>query len=164
MFVQQLNSATEIAVVPRLLREIDIRHVFVESGENFFLFGLTADQVQAKANGYDPRTTYDHHDDLRAVVDFVRSGALAGGDTALFAPIVEHLLTYDPYMVLADYVSYVETERRAADLWQDPSAWTRMSILNVARMGHFSSDRSIREYCEHVWHARPVLTRPHEPS
>jgi starch phosphorylase len=133
--------------------------------DNFFLFGLTAEQVgQARANGYNPRAIYERNENLHAVIDFVRSGALAAGDTALFAPIVEDLLTYDPYMVLEDFASYVETERRAADLWQDASSWTRMSILNVARVGHFSSDRSSREYCERVWHARPVLTRPHEPA
>jgi len=133
--------------------------------ENFFLFGLTAEQVgQSRAQGYDARQVCERNDDLRAVLDFVRSGALAGGDGGLFAPIVEDLLTHDPYMVLEDYASYVDTEGRAAGIWQDPSAWTRMSILNVARMGHFSSDRAIREYCERVWHARPVLTRSHEPS
>jgi len=152
-----LNGAITIGTLDGA--NVEIREAV--GAENFFLFGLTADQVaQAKANGYHPRTIYERHDDLRSVVDFVRSGALGGGDTSLFAPIVEDLLTYDPYMVLADYASYVEAERRAADLWQDATSWTRMSILNVARMGHFSSDRSIREYSERVWHARPVLTRP----
>jgi starch phosphorylase len=126
---------------------------------------LTAEQVgQSKVQGYDPRQVSEPNDDLRAVLDFVRSGALAGGDKGLFAPIVEDLLTSDPYMLLADYASYIDTEGRAAGIWQDPSAWTRMSVLNVARMGHFSSDRSIRDYCDQVWHARPVLTRAHEPS
>ena len=126
--------------------------------ENFHLFGLTAAQVQQlKADGYHPRDYYEKNVALREVLDFIASGALTGGDTFLFQPIVDNLLWHDPFMLIADYQSYIDCQRQVGDLWQDPQAWTRMSILNTARMGKFSSDRSIREYCEHVWHVKPVV-------
>jgi glycogen phosphorylase len=125
--------------------------------ENFFLFGLNAEQVQdLKSRGYRPRDYYDRCFELRVVLDFIASGALAGGDTALFQPLVENLLRDDPFLVLADYEAYVECQSQVSALWRDPQAWTRKSILNVARMGEFSSDRSIRDYCELVWKVKPV--------
>ena len=125
--------------------------------ENFFLFGLTADQVEElKARGYRPADYYERNAELREVLDFIASGALAGGDANLFRPLVENLLARDPFLVLADYESYVEAQGKVSALWRDPHAWTRQSILNAARMGKFSSDRSIRDYCERVWHVKPV--------
>jgi starch phosphorylase len=125
--------------------------------ENFFLFGLDAREVQQlKANGYDPRARYEQSETLREVLDYIASGALAGGDTDLFRPLVDNLLWSDPFLVLADYQSYVEAQERVSRLWCDPQAWTRQCILNVARMGKFSSDRSIRDYCAQVWHVTPV--------
>ncbi len=125
--------------------------------ENFFLFGLDADQVQElKSRGYRPREYYDRSFELRVVLDFIASGALAGGDTGLFQPLVDNLLRDDPFLVLADYEAYVECQAQVSALWKDPSAWTRKSILNVARMGKFSSDRSIRDYCDLVWKVKPV--------
>ena len=125
--------------------------------ENFFLFGLDAEQVQdLKSRGYRPREYYDRSFELRVVLDFIASGALAGGDTGLFQPLVDNLLRDDPFLVLADYEAYVECQAQVSALWKDPSAWTRKSILNVARMGKFSSDRSIRDYCELVWKVKPV--------
>jgi starch phosphorylase len=88
------------------------------------------------------------------------SGALAGGDRGLFQPLVDNLLWRDPYLLLADYQSYVDCQDRVSRLWSDPQAWTRMSILNVARMGKFSSDRSIRDYCRRVWRVKPVVVAP----
>jgi starch phosphorylase len=90
------------------------------------------------------------------VLDFIASGALAGGDTRLFQPLVDKLLQDDPFLVLADYEAYVECQAQVSALWKDPSAWTHKSILNVARMGKFSSDRSIRDYCDLVWKVKPV--------
>jgi glycogen phosphorylase len=125
--------------------------------ENFFLFGLDAEQVQdLKSRGYRPREYYDRSFELRVVSDFIASGALAGGDTGLFQPLVDSLLRHDPFLVLADYEAYVECQNQVSALWRDPSAWTRKAILNVARMGKFSSDRSIRDYCELVWKVKPV--------
>jgi len=125
--------------------------------ENFFLFGLDAAQVtQTKADGYRPHEIYDNNLELREVINFIASGALAGGDANLFRPLVENLLWSDPFLVLADYQAYVDCQEQVSELWRVPEAWTRQSILNVARMGKFSSDRSIREYCQHVWQAKPV--------
>ncbi|MEI6117692.1 MAG: glycogen/starch/alpha-glucan phosphorylase, partial [Burkholderiales bacterium] len=126
--------------------------------DNFYLFGLTAAQVQQlKADGYHPRAYYEQNMALREVLDFMVSGALSTSDASLFQPIVDNLLWHDPFMLLADYQAYVDCQRQVGDLWRDPQAWTRKSILNTARMGKFSADRSIREYCEHVWHVKPVV-------
>lgn len=125
--------------------------------ENFFLFGMTADEAQAcKSHGYNPRTIYDSNPRLKQVIDFIASGSLAHGDTKLFAPLVDNLLKYDPFLVLADYQAYVDCQTQVSALWYDRAAWTRTSILNVARMSKFSSDRSIRDYCEMVWQVKPV--------
>jgi starch phosphorylase len=125
--------------------------------ENFFLFGLTADEVRdLKARGYRPRDQYEVNATLREVLGFIASGALSRGDAALFRPLVENLLHEDPFLLLADYQAYVDCQERVSALWRDPQAWTRMSILNTARMGKFSSDRSIRDYCEQIWHVTPM--------
>ena len=124
--------------------------------ENFFLFGLTAEQVEmVKARGYHPREHYEQNPMLREVIDFIASGELARGDSELFRPIVENLLNDDPFLLLADYQAYIDAQDRVNGLWRDPQAWTRSSILNSARMGKFSSDRSIRDYCERVWKIEP---------
>jgi starch phosphorylase len=123
--------------------------------ENFFLFGLTADEVEkVKARGYRPRDYYNQNDLLREVIDFIASGDLDRADGELFRPIVENLLDHDPFLLLADYQAYIDAQERVTALWRNPQAWTRMSILNVARMGKFSSDRSIRDYCERVWNIK----------
>ncbi len=130
--------------------------------ENFFLFGLTAEQVAAlKAGGYRPQDYYEQNPTLREVLDYIASGALAGGDANLFRPLVENLLRQDPFLVLADYQAYVECQQKVSSLWRDPQAWTRQSILNTARMGKFSSDRSIRDYCTQVWNIKPAAARSH---
>ena len=89
-------------------------------------------------------------------MDFIAFGALADGDTELFRPLVENLLNNDPFLVLADYQAYVDAQDRVSALWRDSQAWTEKSILNTAHMGKFSSDRSIREYCQTIWNVRPV--------
>jgi len=125
--------------------------------ENFFLFGLDAAQVQQLNNrGYQPREIYQHNPVLREVLDFIASGALANGDAGLFRPLVDNLLGSDPFLVLADFQAYLECQQQVGALWFDPPEWTRRAILNVARMGKFSSDRSIREYCQQVWRINPV--------
>jgi starch phosphorylase len=90
------------------------------------------------------------------VLDFIGSGVLAGGDRDLFGPFLDRLLNDDPFLVLADYQAYVDCQEQVSALWRDQRAWTRKAIINVARMGKFSSDRSIRDYCEHVWRVKPV--------
>ena len=124
--------------------------------DNFFLFGLNADQVRAvKSRGYRPHEYYKQNPTLCEVLDYIASGALAGGDAKLFQPLVENLLRDDPFLLLADYAAYVDCQNQVSALWCDPAAWTRKAILNVARMGKFSSDRSIREYCERIWNVSP---------
>ena len=125
--------------------------------ENFFLFGLTAPEVQErKSRGHRPRDYYEQNAALREVLDFIAGGALAGGDVHLFRPLVDNLLYDDPFLVLADYEAYVAAQDAVSATWRDPETWTRKSILNTARMGRFSSDRSIREYCQHLWNVDPV--------
>jgi glycogen phosphorylase len=124
--------------------------------QNFFLFGLRADEVEElKARGYRPLDYYEHNRTLREVIDFIGSGALSGNDRELFRPIVDNLLQHDPFLLLADYQEYIDAQERVNALWREPQAWTRSSILNTARMGKFSSDRSIRDYCQRVWNIIP---------
>jgi starch phosphorylase len=124
--------------------------------DNFFLFGLTTSEVaQLKAGGYRPGDYYAQNTTLREVIDFIGSSELSRGDAELFSSIVQNLLGDDPYMLLADYQAYIDAQERVSALWSDPSGWTRKSILNTARMGKFSSDRSIRDYCERIWGIQP---------
>jgi len=124
--------------------------------ENFFLFGLSADGVDLlRAEGYSPRQYYENNPELRAAIDLIASGALSNGDRGIFAPLVDSLLNRDDYLLLADYQSYVDCQERAGLAYRDQAAWTRMSILNTARVGRFSSDRSIRDYCRDIWHVTP---------
>ena len=125
--------------------------------ENFFLFGLTAEEVSAlKAKGYNPWDYYNTNAELRQVIDRIASGYFSHGDADLFKPIVESLLHRDEYLHFADYQSYVDCQDQVAVAYRDQENWTRMSILNTARMGKFSSDRTIQEYCQEIWKAEPV--------
>jgi starch phosphorylase len=124
--------------------------------ENFFLFGLTAREVgDRKAGGYRPREIYDANPELRATIDLIASGAFATGDRDLFRPLVDPLLTSDDYMLFADFQAYVDCQARVSEAYRNREAWTRMSILNTARVGRFSSDRSIRDYCRQIWNVEP---------
>jgi starch phosphorylase len=125
--------------------------------ENFFLFGLTAEEVQRrKAEGYAPRSIYESNPELREAIDLIDCGFFSDDDGGLFHPLVESLLTRDDYMLLADYQAYVDCQQRVSDAYSNQNSWTRMSILNSARVGRFSSDRSIREYCRDIWKVRPI--------
>jgi glucan phosphorylase len=125
--------------------------------DNFFLFGMTADQVRERRQaGYRPRDWYEGNAELRNAIDLIDSGMFSHGDTELFRPLTGNLLDADPFMVLADYQAYLDAQARVGQAWRDRGDWNRMSILNVARMGKFSSDRSIRDYCERIWHVDPV--------
>ncbi|MCI0738063.1 MAG: glycogen/starch/alpha-glucan phosphorylase [Gemmataceae bacterium] len=153
-----LNGALTIGTLDGA--NIEIReHV---GAENFFLFGLTAPEVQeTKARGYNPWAHYEGNDELKAVLDLIRSGFFSPDDPALFHPLVDGLLQHDDYLLLADFPSYVECQDKVSDAYRDQEHWTRMSILNVARIGFFSSDRAIREYCERIWHIKPEPIEPH---
>jgi starch phosphorylase len=125
--------------------------------ENFFLFGLTATEVEnKKREGYNPRFAYVSNENLREVIDSLTSGEFSHGDRTLFEPLVNSLLTNDEYMLLADYQSYIDCQDAVSAAYKNQEQWTRMSILNVARIGKFSSDRSIRDYCADIWKTWPV--------
>jgi starch phosphorylase len=125
--------------------------------ENFFLFGLTASEVENKRReGYNPRLAYESNPNLGEVIDSLTSGEFSHGDRALFEPLVNSLLTRDDYMLLADYQSYIDCQDTVSQAYKNQEQWTRMSILNVARIGKFSSDRSIRDYCADIWKTWPV--------
>jgi starch phosphorylase len=125
--------------------------------ENFFLFGLTVEGIRTlRAEGYRPRELYESDPELREVIDALANGSLSRGDDALFRPLVDSLLGEDPWLLLADFRSYLDCQAQVERAYLDPERWTRMSILNTARMGRFSSDRSIAEYCREVWGVRPV--------
>jgi starch phosphorylase len=125
--------------------------------DNFFLFGLRADEVAAvKARGDHSRARYEASAELRQAIDQIASGMFSMGDASLFRPLVSALIERDDYLVLSDYEAYVACQQTVGETFRDTDRWTRMSIVNVARTGWFSSDRAIREYCEQIWHASPV--------
>jgi glycogen phosphorylase len=125
--------------------------------ESFFLFGLTVEEIRAaRAGGYRPRALIESDPELRAVVDALAGGTFSRRDASLFRPIVDSLLGEDPWMLVADFRSYLDAQAAVERAWLDPGRWTRMSILNAARMGFFSSDRSIADYCRDVWRVEPV--------
>ena len=129
--------------------------------ENFFLFGLTTEEVFArKASGYNPQEYYWRNLELRQVIDQISSGHFSGGNRDLFRPIVDSLLNNDEYMMLADYQAYLDCQDAAAKVYADQEQWTRLSILNVARCGFFSSDRSMQQYSEEIWRVRPLPVTP----
>lgn len=150
-----LNGALTIGTLDGA--NVEIRDAV--GADNFFLFGLTADQVDTlRQTGYTPRDIYDANDELRETLDLIAGGFFSGGDATLFGPLVESLLTRDDYFLLADYQAYMDCQQRVSDAYRDRTGWTRMSILNAARVGRFSSDRAIREYCRDIWHAVPIAT------
>jgi starch phosphorylase len=125
--------------------------------DNFFLFGLTVDRIlQLRAGIYDPRRYYEEDSELREVVDQLSSGAFSGGDKELFKTIVHSLLNRDEYLLFADFRSYLERQADVDKAYRDREHWNRMSILNVARIGKCSSDRSVREYCAKIWDVTPA--------
>jgi starch phosphorylase len=125
--------------------------------ENFFLFGLTPEEIHdMKSFGYNPMVYYNANPELKEAIDLISSGFFSRSDVNLFKPLVDSLLCRDEYMVLADYQSYIECQDHVSMAFRDQEKWTKMSILTVARMGKFSSDRSISEYCEKIWHAVPL--------
>lgn len=148
-----LNGAITIGTLDGA--NVEIRE---EAGpENFFLFGLTAQEVMSlKAEGYNPMDYYNSNLMLKKVIDSLISDYFCPRDPGLFAPIVDSLLYGDPYMLFADYQSYVDCQKQAAEAFRDKDRWTKMAILNVARMGKFSSDRTISQYCQDIWGVEPV--------
>ena len=148
-----LNGALTIGTLDGA--NIEIREEV--GADNFFMFGLICKEIyRLQAEGYRPWEYYRDNLELRDSIDLIASGFFSHGDTELFKPLVDPLLSSDPYMLMADYQSYVECQQAVTRTFRHPGEWTRMSILNVARMGKFSSDRAIREYCEEIWKVKPV--------
>ena len=132
--------------------------------DNFFLFGLTAPEVlELRARGYRPRDYYESDPELKEALDQIASGFFSRGNADLFRPLVEALLNHDHFLLLADYRRYLECQQHVDQAYRDQRNWTRKSILNVARIGYFSSDRAIREYAERIWKVSPVQVKP-KPS
>ncbi|GIV69119.1 MAG: alpha-1,4 glucan phosphorylase [Caldilinea sp.] len=148
-----LNGALTIGTLDGA--NIEIRELV--GPENFFLFGLNAQEVmELKARGYRPYDWYASNPALKRAVDAIASGAFSRGDASLFRPLVESLLSRDEYLVFADYQAYIDCQERVSQAYLDQESWTRMSILNTARTGYFSSDRTIREYAQDIWRLKPV--------
>lgn len=125
--------------------------------DNFFRFGLDADEAaRHSAGGYRPMEVYEADPELREALDLIRGGYFSRGDPELFRPLLDNLLCSDPYLVLADFRSYVEAQATVSKAYLDPDGWARMSILNTSRSGFFSSDRAIREYCDRIWRVKSV--------
>jgi len=125
--------------------------------ENFFLFGLTTEEViDRQRTGYSPRAVYDENPRLREVIDLIANGFFSSEDPTLFKPLTDHLLDHDTYMLLADFDAYVKCQGEVSKAYLDPPRWHSMAVKNIAKMGMFSSDRTIREYAKEIWGAEPV--------
>jgi starch phosphorylase len=148
-----MNGALTIATLDGA--NIEIREEV--GAENFFLFGLTAQEVeQKKAAGYNPREFYESNTMLREIIDSLAAGEFSHGDRGLFEPLIQSLMARDDYMLFADYQDFIDCQDGVSRTYRDHDRWTRMSIYNVARMGKFSSDRSIRDYSADIWKTWPV--------
>ncbi len=150
-----LNGAITVGTLDGA--NVEIReHV---GAENFFLFGLTVGEVlDLKHRGYHPRDYLDACPELKDVLDSIAAGDFSQGNTSLFQPIVDSLVHHDDYLLLADYPAYIACCELAAEAYRNQDQWTRMSILNVSRSGFFSSDRSMRQYCQDIWNVQPVAS------
>lgn len=147
-----LNGALTIGTLDGA--NVEIRE---EVGEdNFFLFGLKAEEIMTMRSSYNPHLYYEQNHRLRQAIDQISGGHFSPGNSGLFYPIVNSLLDYDRFFVLADYASYIKCQEEVSEAYKDEERWTKMAILNVARSGKFSSDRAIREYAENIWNVKPV--------
>ncbi|MDX1701454.1 MAG: glycogen/starch/alpha-glucan phosphorylase, partial [Melioribacteraceae bacterium] len=128
--------------------------------ENIFIFGLLADEViKLKANDYNPKEYYDKNESLKRVIEMINSDFFSKEEPGIFRPIVDGLLNQDYYCLFADYQSYIDTQEKVSELYKNVDEWTKKSILNVARVGKFSSDRSMKEYAEKIWKVKPVTIK-----
>lgn len=125
--------------------------------ENIFIFGKTADELdEIRRNGYDPKAIYENDPELKRVIDQIKRGFFSPSEPYLFESIAGKLLSEtDPFFVLADYGAYIECQEKVSQLYKDRKKWHQTAILNVARMGKFSTDRTIREYAENIWGVKP---------
>jgi starch phosphorylase len=125
--------------------------------DNIFIFGKKTPEVAAiRAAGYQPMRLYENNPQLKAVLDSIAAGAFSPDEPARYRPLIDSLLWGgDHYLLLADYDDYVATQARVDALYQDPEAWACKAIANVAGMGPFSADRTIRDYAANIWHVQP---------
>ncbi len=149
-----LNGALTIGTLDGA--NIEIREEV--GAENFFLFGLTTDEVAAlRQQGYDPLSFYQGNAELRQSLDMIASGYFCPDEPGRYQDVADSLLKHgDHFLLLADYASYVACQDKVGELYRDPAEWTKRAILNVAGMGRFSSDRTIREYAERIWQVAPI--------
>ncbi|MCP4035368.1 MAG: glycogen/starch/alpha-glucan phosphorylase, partial [bacterium] len=150
-----LNGALTVGTLDGA--NVEIRDAVGE--ENIYIFGLQAEEVPGVRVDYDPRAYVTASPRLRRVIDAIADDRFSPDTPGVFAPLLRHLFDdHDPYCVLADFDSYVETQSRVAEDFRDPEAWSVRAGRNTARMGRFSSDRAIEEYAEHIWGLRPLLS------
>ena len=148
-----LNGALTIGTLDGA--NIEIRELV--GHDNMFIFGLTAEEVQyRRANGYQPRAEVEAAPALAAVYDAISSGALSPDDAGRFRPLIEQLLGHDYFMVSADFARYAETQRAVDEAFRDADTWWRRAVINTAKVGWFSSDRTIRDYASEIWGALPA--------
>jgi len=125
--------------------------------ENFFLFGKTESEImKLKNKGYDPKQFINNSTELKEVLKLIEIGHFSNGDKDLFKPLLNSLTGSDPFFVMADFEDYLKTQDIVSQAWNDKKKWNKMALLNTARSGYFSSDRSIREYCESIWKVSPM--------
>ena len=142
----QMNGAVTIGTLDGA--NVEIRDLVGE--ENFFLFGHDEKGIaDLWANGYDPKSYMSS--ELDEVINLIKGGHFSNGDKYTFKPLLDNLLNNDPFCVMADFSDYCDAQDRVSSAWKDWKSWQRMSLMNVARSGFFSSDRSIRDYCTHIW-------------
>jgi starch phosphorylase len=145
---------------------IEIREAV--GAENFFLFGLTTEQVhETQRGGYSPRGVYESNERLREVIDLIANGFFSQEDQGLFRPLTDSLLDHDAYLLFADFDAYVDCQRQVSEAFLDRTTWHSMTVKNIAKMGMFSSDRTIREYATEIWGAEQVKIRLrpyHDPT
>jgi len=148
-----LNGAVTIGTLDGANIEIRER----VGAENFFLFGLSAEEVSAlKAHGYAPRDYVQRNPELQQAIEQIAGGYFSHGDKDLFRSLMDSLLQRDPYLVTVDYAAFIARQDEVDRAYRDADGWTRKSILNTARCGFFSSDRAVRQYCEDIWKVKPL--------
>jgi starch phosphorylase len=148
-----LNGALTIGTMDGA--NIEIREEVGE--ENIFIFGLLADEVvKLKENGYNPLEYYEGNKELKKIIDMISSNYFNASEPGIFQPIIEKLLHDDYYCLFADYQSYIDAQDKVSELYMNTNEWTKKTVLNVARVAKFSSDRSIKEYAEKIWKVEPV--------
>ncbi len=125
--------------------------------ENIFIFGLLADEViKLKEKGYNPQKYYEANTNLKRVIDMIKSNYFSKNEPGIFKPIIDSLLNDDNYCLFADYQSYIDMQDEVSHVYKNVDEWTKRSIYNVARIGKFSSDRSVKEYAENIWKVKPT--------